>query len=148
MYVCFRIQWTDEFDKKEVSDCILDKDSPFFINLMRLKVCNILEFQGSYQSINDHFSKIAALLNASGSKGDKMYKSAFRLFKFSEVNGINLGFSQSGYGAGFGEKLRKQVINDAFVNFEPDAGRGPVDFKVSRGGDKTIVKIKLTCCAS
>lgn len=44
---------------------------------MRLKVCDIPEFQGSYQSINDHFSKIATLLNASDVKGDKMYKSAF-----------------------------------------------------------------------
>lgn len=54
----------DEFDKKEIFDCILDKDSPFFINLMRLKVCDIPEFQGSYQSINDHFSKIATLYKA------------------------------------------------------------------------------------
>lgn len=74
---------------------------------MRLKVCDISEFQGSYQSINEHFSKIATLLNASDSKGDKMYKSAFRLFKFSEV-------IEREYGAGFGEKLRKQVISDAF----------------------------------
>lgn len=34
--------------------------------------------------------------------------------------------------------------NDWDINFEPDAGRGPVDFKVSRGGDKTIVEIKLS----
>lgn len=38
---------------------------------------------------------------------------AFRLFKFSKVNGINLGFSESEYGAGTGEKLRKHVINAA-----------------------------------
>lgn len=81
---------------------------------MRLKVCDIPEFQGSYQSINDHFSKIATLLNVSDSKEDKMYQSAIKLFKFSEVNGINLGFSESEHGAGFGEKLRKQVISDAF----------------------------------
>lgn len=61
----------DEFDKEEIFDCILDKDSPFFINLMRLKVCDIPEFQGSYQSINDHFSKIATLFNAFDSEGDK-----------------------------------------------------------------------------
>lgn len=81
---------------------------------MWLKVCDIPEFQGSYQSINDHFSKIATLLNVSDSKEDKMYKSAIKLFKFSEVNGINLGFSESEHGVGFGEKLRKQVISDAF----------------------------------
>lgn len=81
---------------------------------MWLKLCDIPEFQGSYQSINDHFSKIATLLNASDSKGDKMYKSAIKLFKFSEINGIHLGFSENEHGAGFGEKLRKQVISDAF----------------------------------
>ena len=56
-------------------------------------------------------TKIATLLNVSDSKEDKMYKSAIKLFKFSEVNGINLGFSESEHGAGFGEKLRKQVCN-------------------------------------
>lgn len=34
--------------------------------------------------------------------------------------------------------------NDLDISFEPDAGRGPVDFKVSRGGDKTIVEVKLS----
>ena len=34
--------------------------------------------------------------------------------------------------------------NDLDISFEPDAGRGSVDFKVSRGGDKTIVEIKLS----
>lgn len=34
--------------------------------------------------------------------------------------------------------------NDLDISFEPDAGRGPVDFKVNRGGDKTIVEIKLS----
>jgi len=30
------------------------------------------------------------------------------------------------------------------VSLESDAGRGPVDFKMSRGMDKTIIEIKLT----
>lgn len=34
--------------------------------------------------------------------------------------------------------------NNLDISFEPDAGRGPVDFKVSMGGDKTIVEIKLS----
>lgn len=54
MFVSEYFDLSDELDKKEIFDCILDKDSPFFINLMRLKVCDIPEFQGSYQSINDH----------------------------------------------------------------------------------------------
>lgn len=38
----------------------------------------------------------------------------FKRFKPLEINGINLGFSESKHGAAFGEKLRKQVISDAF----------------------------------
>ena len=30
------------------------------------------------------------------------------------------------------------------ISFESDAGRGPLDFKVSRGNDKTIVEVKLS----
>ena len=79
MFVSEYFGLNDELDKKEIFDCILDKDSPFFINLMRLKVCDIPEFQSSYQSINDRFSEIATLLNASDTKEDKMYKSAIKL---------------------------------------------------------------------
>jgi hypothetical protein len=53
-------------------------------------------------------------LEASDKKGDKFYKAALKLFDFSEVNGINLGYSESKYGSGFGDKLRVQVIDDAF----------------------------------
>lgn len=34
--------------------------------------------------------------------------------------------------------------NSLDISFEPDEGRGPVDFKVSCGADKTIVEIKLS----
>lgn len=36
------------------------------------------------------------------------------------------------------------VYNNLDVSPESDAGRGPVDFKMSNGLDKTIVEIKLT----
>ena len=111
----------------------------FFINLMRLKGCDIPEFQGLYQSINDHFSKIATLLNAPDSKEDKIYKSAIKLFKFSEVNGINLGFSESEHGAGFGEKLRKYVISDAF-DIVKKGVQYPEIFQ--------LVRINLSCICS
>lgn len=35
---------------------------------MRLKVSDVPEFKGAYQRINDYFSEIATLLNASDSK--------------------------------------------------------------------------------
>ena len=71
----------------------------FFYNLMCLKVSDVPEFKGAYQRINDYFSKIAALLNASDSKEDKLYKTALKRFKPLEINGINLGFSESKHGA-------------------------------------------------
>lgn len=30
------------------------------------------------------------------------------------------------------------------ISREPDAGRGPVDFKISRGADKTVIEVKLS----
>lgn len=115
MFVSEYFGLDDELDKMGVFDCVLDNDSRFFINLMRLKVSDVLEFKGAYQRINDYFSEIATLLNASDdSKEDKLYKTAFKRFKPLEINGINLGFSESKHGAAFGEKLRRQVISDAF----------------------------------
>lgn len=35
-------------------------------------------------------------------------------------------------------------INDLDISPEPNSGRGPVDFKISRGEDKTVIEIKLT----
>ena len=43
-----------------------------------------------------------------------MYREALRRFDFSGVNGINLGFSESGVDAGFGRILSQKVIGDAY----------------------------------
>lgn len=37
---------------------------------------------------------------------------ALKRFKPLEINGINLGFSESKHGAAFGEKLRRQVLKN------------------------------------
>ena len=52
------------------------------------------------------------------------------------------------------EKILQRVIhlsgisyiesNNLDISCEPNAGRGPVDFKISRGQDKTIFEVKLT----
>jgi hypothetical protein len=52
------------------------------------------------------------------------------------------------------EKLIQRVIHGQALAFieanrldiscEPNEGRGPVDFKVSRGNDKTIIEVKLS----
>lgn len=103
-----------EFEELGAFDSIINRDSPFFINLLRLKVNNTLEFQGSYERINDFYRQIMILLKNSKVKGDKLYRTALGLFHFPGVSGINLGVSETGIDAGFGPILSKQVMDDAF----------------------------------
>ena len=99
-----------------VFDALIDADSNFFINIIRLKESTVPEFIDAYQHINKFFSDIATLLDAADTPTmeDKMYRAAMTQFQFHEVNGINLGFSQSGYGSGWGNELSKKFLSDAY----------------------------------
>lgn len=96
-----------------VFDSLLDEDSNYFINIKRLKSTEVPEFADSYNKINEFFRGIGILLKTSKDNQDKIYRTAINKFDFSEVNGINLGFSKGTRGAGFGKKLREQIIKDA-----------------------------------
>lgn len=96
-----------------VFDVFLDVDSPFFINVKRLQKCTIPEFMESYDKVNRRFGEIGMLLQRA-TPGSKLYNAAYDRFDFSEVNGINLGFSSGKRGAGFGPQLRAQIIRDAY----------------------------------
>ena len=87
----------------------LDEDSSFFINIKLLKECKVPEFVESYNKINERFREIGLLLQ-NGPPGSRLYRAAYAKFNFPEVNGINLGFSSSTRGAGFGKGLREQII--------------------------------------
>ena len=54
----------NEFKELGVFDSIINRDSPFFINLLRLKVNKTPEFQGSYERINSFYRKIMILLDS------------------------------------------------------------------------------------
>lgn len=97
-----------------VFNTFLDEDSHFFINVKRLQATTVPEFAAGYAKVNQYFHNIGILLKASRSDKDRTYKEAFRRFNFSEVNGINLGFSSGTHGAGFGSMLRAQIIKDAY----------------------------------
>lgn len=99
-----------------VFDALINADSNFFINIIRLKKSTIPEFIDAYQHINQFFSDIATLLDAADTPtmNDKMYRTARSRFQFHEVNGINLGFSKSGYGSGWGKALSDNVLSDAY----------------------------------
>lgn len=83
---------------------------------MRLKHSSTPEFANAYELINSRFSDIATLLSnaESPTRSDKFFRSARQLFDFSEVNGINLGFSESTSGSGFGDQLSTIVLQDAY----------------------------------
>ena len=103
--------------KLGVFDALIDKDSNFFINIIRLKNSTVPEFIEAYKHLNSFFGEIAILLDAADTPemSDKMYKSARKRFTFHEVNGINLGFSESSTGAGWGNKLSNKVLADAYA---------------------------------
>lgn len=105
-----------DFDSKGVFDAVIDSDSRYFINVTRLKDSITPEFSESYRKINAYFRNIALLLNQAKekSRSDPFYREALKRFSFSEVNGINLGFSDTRYGAAFGKGLRESTISDAF----------------------------------
>ena len=90
-----------------VFDALLDKDSNFFINVILLKKATVPEFVEAYKVLNKFFSDIVTLLENADrpDKKDKFYRVARNRFNFHEVNGINLGFSQSTHGSGWGNKL-------------------------------------------
>ena len=104
----------DRLDELGVFDSIINKDSHFFINLLRLKKSDTPEFSNAYERVNDFFSNIMILLSASKDKGDRFYREALKKFSFSGLNGVNLGFSETGVDAGFGRVLSEKVISDAF----------------------------------
>lgn len=109
----------DQFDtmcSMGVFDALLNEDSNFFINIIRLKASTIPEFIEAYQHINQYFSDIATLLDAADAPTtkDKMYQAARSKFRFHEVNGINLGFSKSVYGTGWGKALSDKFLSDAY----------------------------------
>ena len=111
-----KIEYT-QLEEKGIFDAVVNRDSAFFINILRLKKATTEEFKGAYQRINDFFVELATLLENADDcvMTDKCFKTAYNRFNFSEVNGVNLGFSASLSGSGFGPTLRRQVVKDAYV---------------------------------
>lgn len=127
----------ESLEKIGVFDPILDKDNAFFINIQRLKETTTPEFEGSYDRINDFFRKIIKLLDRAEQKSlkDTYFRAAFDIFKFSEVNGICLGFGEKAPGSGFGPKISKMVLETAYDT------EGNIQIKCPKC--RSIVKVKM-----
>ncbi len=104
----------DLVEKNGIFDSIINSDSKFYINIIRLKNTNCKYFTKSYQKTNNYFKNLIKVLKASENKDDKFFRTALSMFSFPGVKGINLGFSTSGKDIGFGNKTSKIVISDAF----------------------------------
>ena len=106
----------ESLHSKGVFDPCINRDNHFFVNIIRMKETTIPEFKEAYQHLRDYFTNIAKLLNIARtpSQTDKIYRSARKMFSFHEVNSINLGFSKSTGGSGWGAKLSNQVLKDAY----------------------------------
>lgn len=102
-----------ELDDKDVFNQILDFDANYFINIKRIRDTSTKEFENSYKKINKFFSEICILLKHSTGSEDVFYKKALKKFKFPEVSGIGLGYSNGVGGSGFGNELTKKIIEDA-----------------------------------
>ncbi len=114
MFVSDYFGLTTQLEDKGVFDAILDSDSHFFINVIRLKNAETQEFKVAYEHLNQFFSEIALILDLSNEEGDIFYNNALKRFRFSEVNGINLGFAETNHGAGFGDSICKKVLKDVY----------------------------------
>lgn len=103
-------------ENKGIFDPVLNEDSHFFINIQRLKRTDVPEFRNSYERIHEYFRVIIKLLDKAKKKdiSDTFYKEALRRFKFSEVNGICLGYAKGKSGAGFGSIIGRQIVNTAY----------------------------------
>lgn len=104
------------FDENGVFDPVINEDSHFFINLQRLKNSTVPEFVEAYNKIHDYFRKVIKLLDKATQKttADSFYRQALKMFDFSEVNGICLGYAKGTSGTGFGARLASQVISTAY----------------------------------
>lgn len=109
--------------KMGVFDPTLDVDARLFIDPFLLPHSNHQEFSScAFSKYEEHFTKIYDLISLSQEEGDKAWKAALKLFKFSETRGMSgtcLGYSKkSTHGHAFGPmktmqsvKWAKQVID-------------------------------------
>jgi hypothetical protein len=102
------------FVSKRIFDTILDSDSLYFINFLRIKDTKIPELLKSYEKIQKFFREIGILLKASISNNDRFYREAYNRLNMSELQEICLGYSLKGTaGSGSGSHLKKVILSTA-----------------------------------
>jgi uncharacterized protein YdaT len=104
-----------ELENRGVFDTIMDFDSLYFINFLRLKDTVAPELSDSYKYLHEYFDKIAILLQTSPIKNHRFYKEAYNILDMREYQEICLGYSlKSTAGSGSGAKLKQIILDTAY----------------------------------
>lgn len=108
-----------EIDSTELTDHgafdpVLDLDTRLFLDPHLLKHCEVEEFASSYEDLQNHFLRIAKLLDASEAMDDVFWRRADSMMEWPEVKGLCIGYSKKGTaGSGIGPGLRARLLNTA-----------------------------------
>lgn len=104
----------EQLDELGCYDTILDYDSLFFINFLRLKECSIPELKESYKKMHELFRNLCILLDSSNNstvRNDIFFNKALRMMDMSEFEEICLGYSKKGTsGSGSGKGLKLKIL--------------------------------------
>ncbi|NMC57197.1 MAG: hypothetical protein GYA50_08265 [Eubacteriaceae bacterium] len=94
-------------------DVILDIDSRLFIEPKLFEECNIKEFIGAKEKVQNYFSNIISLLTHSKKQKDMFWKAADKLLTFTEFTGTCFGYTQYGTdGNAIGVNLRNEILTN------------------------------------
>ncbi|OGA89529.1 MAG: hypothetical protein A3F76_12925 [Burkholderiales bacterium RIFCSPLOWO2_12_FULL_65_40] len=97
-----------------VVNVLLNTDTPLFIDPLLLSHSEHEEIRvGAHQRYTNRFQTIIKLLAASKEKDDLPWRSAQRLFRFSEISWTCLGYGSSVNGSGFGKDLVSATLETA-----------------------------------
>ena len=97
-----------------VFDTILDNDSRYFINFIRVRDAVTPELVDSYERIQLFFRNIGILLKASREQNDRFYREAWDRLNMHELEEICLGYSMNGTsGSGSGTVMKKIILSTA-----------------------------------
>ena len=149
----------DVIERNAVFDVIMDVDTQVFIDPALLELCTEKEFINAKSKAEKYFAGIITLLKHSKNTtvadvSNVVGRICSQYKTLIEDNGLsNLLYDSTGKSKHesaaqllfYGIADSYCAANNIDLSPESNAGRGPVDFKLSRGStDKVIVEVKLT----
>lgn len=120
----------EELDKKGVFNSFVDIDSNLYIDPCLLENLKIVEFENSYSSFRNHFSRIILLVEKIKKPKDAFWSEAHRRLQFKEFKFIGLGYSRGDKnGNGIGKILAENMLNIA-IEIVEEGIKDPIIFEL------------------